>query len=496
MKWLLQGTLLVFLLLACSNTKTAGSASETTNGTVAGIVVDSAGHGVMGVTASLIRVDVDPLQVRDSSLWMTGTTNAQGEYYFASVPLGIYRLVVRSADESQAATIQSLAVDSAAEVALPSLAVENVGSIRIRATDFAFALGDRFFIPGTDMSVTVSAADVVAGSVVLAAVPTGEYTQIIYNAQGSGYTIPLLQGSIQIKGAELVFIPNYQVSTATPVGFGEHAVGGAGGDTVDVTDSAGLVAALGVTTARVIRIRALIMGHGGVVKLSSNKTLLGVGDSVGFDSLGVIIRADSNIVIRNLLFRRAFDDAVGIEESAKNIWVDHNSFEKCGDGLVDIKRASEWITVSWNHFSRHKSVSVIGHSDDNGAQDSTHLHVTFHHNWFDHVEGAAPRVRFGTVHAFNNVYDSLTSYGVASTDHALVVVESNVFRNTKIPTEIRHTSPLDGDLVARNNLLIASGVPAEFGTAFDPATYYSANVDAVELVEPAVLYGAGAGKLR
>ncbi|ATO34183.1 Pectate lyase A [Dickeya dianthicola] len=47
---------------------------------------------------------------------------------------------------------------------------------------------------------------------------------------------------------------------------------------------------------------------------------------------------------------------------------------------------------------------LIGHSDTNSAQDKDKLHVTRFNNVFNRVTERAPRVRYGSVHSFNNVF--------------------------------------------------------------------------------------------
>lgn len=48
------------------------------------------------------------------------------------------------------------------------------------------------------------------------------------------------------------------------------------------------------------------------------------------------------------------------------------------DGLIDITHASEWVTISNTYLHDHWKASLIGHSDNNAAQDTGHLHVTQH----------------------------------------------------------------------------------------------------------------------
>ena len=51
---------------------------------------------------------------------------------------------------------------------------------------------------------------------------------------------------------------------------------------------------------------------------------------------------------------------------------------------------------------------MVGHDDNNGAEDSGHLNVTFHHVWWaDNVDQRMPRVRFGKVYVFNSLYTAV-----------------------------------------------------------------------------------------
>src|SRR3954447_2077327 len=94
------------------------------------------------------------------------------------------------------------------------------------------------------------------------------------------------------------------------------------------------------------------------------------------------------------------------------------------------------VTVSWNTFRDRCKGSLVGHSDDNGSEDTGHLRVTYHHNWFDNVNSRIPILRFGTgILRFGtgNFYDNY-AVGAETAVHsrmgARMPVEDNVCRST------------------------------------------------------------------
>jgi pectate lyase len=190
------------------------------------------------------------------------------------------------------------------------------------------------------------------------------------------------------------------------------------------------------------------------IRIGSNTTIVGLGRNATirgawFDIRGTagVANSRSNIIIRNLNFQDTHDcfpewspsdgalgawnalyDSISLRDT-NNVWIDHNTFEdrttadstlplhfgvlfQVHDGLVDITNASDLVTVSWNRFRNHDKMMLIG-SSDSAAADRGKLRVTLHHNLFDGIGQRAPRVRFGQVHVYNNLYDlrSTPNYG-------------------------------------------------------------------------------------
>ena len=178
------------------------------------------------------------------------------------------------------------------------------------------------------------------------------------------------------------------------------------------------------------------------VKDVSNLSFYGT-DSFVMDRIGIFCVRANNIIIRNINFRQPKAnngaDAVSMQE-CEGVWVDHCTFTSLNqtkdyeDGSTDITHGSKNVTVSWNHYILTQKSCLVGHS--NSQSSDTEITATFHHNWFDKSSSRHPRVRFGKVHVYNNLFDGNTTYGVGSAYGAKVLVEYNYFDGVQLPTDI------------------------------------------------------------
>ena len=285
---------------------------------------------------------------------------------------------------------------------------------------------------------------------------------------------------------------------SSPIGWASMnggTTGGAGGSTVTVTSASALDSALQSSSRTIIRVSGMI-SLSGMHKVASNKSILGVGSGSGITGGGLNLSGVSNVIIRNLVFRNADDDSINVQESTRNVWIDHNDLASGHDGLTDIKRGSDFITVSWNYFHNHDKTALLGHDDGNGSQDIGHLRVTYHHNRFDGTTQRHPRVRFGNpVHVYNNYYQGNSGYGVASTCNAGVLVERNYFENVSHPTVTQTGDSPSGNLRVINNYLVNSGAEQVRSGASVAAIPYAYTPDANSSVKSIVINGAGTGKI-
>jgi pectate lyase len=240
------------------------------------------------------------------------------------------------------------------------------------------------------------------------------------------------------------------------------------------------------------------------IRPGSNTTIVGMGKDATIRGAWIDIRGTanvansrSNIIIRNLTFQDTMDcfpqwaptdgalgswnslyDAISLRD-ANNVWVDHNTFEdrttrdetlplafgvlfQVHDGLLDITNASDLVTVSWNRFRNHDKMMLIG-SSDTAAADRGKLRTTLHHNLFDGIGQRAPRVRFGQVHLYNNLFnvrDTPTyqySFGVGV--ESQIFAEKNVFLTDRTLTSDTFIRRFNGTaLTVKDTLVLGARV--------------------------------------
>jgi len=148
------------------------------------------------------------------------------------------------------------------------------------------------------------------------------------------------------------------------------------------------------------------------------------------------------------------------------------------DGQLDITNASNFVTVTWNRFIDHDKVMLIG-SSDGASADRGKLKVTLHHNFFESLGQRVPRVRFGQVHVYDNLYrlkktDTYGySWGVGI--ESGIYAEKNFFFTDHEITPDRFISRLNGAAIVTLETQVNGAsanqevdVRAEYNAANDP----------------------------
>jgi pectate lyase len=138
------------------------------------------------------------------------------------------------------------------------------------------------------------------------------------------------------------------------------------------------------------------------------------------------------------------------------VWIDHNRFTdgpnqdssqpiyfgrpfQVHDGLTDITKGSDYVTFSYNDLVGHDKTMLIGSTNTPGV-DVGKLRVTLHHNRFADLGQRMPRVRFGQVDVYNNLYkatdNDLFVYALGVGVQSAIYAENNfVQRSSDVPLE-------------------------------------------------------------
>jgi len=316
------------------------------------------------------------------------------------------------------------------------------------------------------------------------------------DAGGYSVAVTNVAGSVTSVVATLAINSSVLIGFATVNG---GTTGGQGGPTVTVTDLSGFISAVTAPGARIVRVAGSIT-LGGNVQPASDKTILGAGtDATLIGNLN--INQATNVIVQNLHLTNpggvGDGDGITIEESS-HVWIDHCTFFDCSDGELDITHGSDFVTVSWCKFyytvqTGHNFVTLVGHSDNNAAEDAGKLHVTFHHNWWSTLcHERMPRVRFGRVHVFNNYANcSGNNYCVRASIESEVLVENNFYDGIDTPYE--KFDPPGLIRAVGNSTPNCTDVLSFSDTVFTPP--YAYTLDPADGVPGAVTNYAGAGIL-
>lgn len=294
--------------------------------------------------------------------------------------------------------------------------------------------------------------------------------------------------------------------------------------------------------------------YGEVLKLGSNKTLLGIGENAFLNRIGVNVQCRSNIIIRNIKFtmqdvpidkagenkivgfRNGAEillgdpDCIGIQADnenlpsqqrfCRNIWIDHCEFYNYPrntehkdryDGLLDMKNNVQFVTISWCYFHDHSKACLFG----KGNSDNFDRTTTMHHNYFENIKGSRlPLLRHGRHHYFNN-YQFGCEDGLNARINSNSYIENCYFEDTKRPIfgkKSENGKVTLVDLIFKNCKNLPAGYENIDGakyetlksdvsfdeTDFIPSTLYNYDsvLDNAEDVPGIVKEYAGVGKLK
>jgi pectate lyase len=244
-----------------------------------------------------------------------------------------------------------------------------------------------------------------------------------------------------------------------------------------------------------------------VLRVGSNKTIVGLGRGAHLRGLSLEFGARQNIIVRNLAVydvNRSLQeggDAIGMR-GTNDVWLDHITTKWIGDGLTDISAGTQRVTLSWMHYDGANPADCRGRHTH--ASTITGANVTIHHSFFEHADSHAPLVEDAQarVHVFNNFVQDNDGYGVGAACGAQVLLQGTTFRSVLSPTSRRECDDVAVasliSALAGSNLYLQDVGDHTGGdgqepndTVFEPAYEYS--VDPAAQNWQRVLERAGAG---
>jgi pectate lyase len=288
-------------------------------------------------------------------------------------------------------------------------------------------------------------------------------------------------------------------------GFNGPTTGGCNATPVTVNSLATLNTALTGFQNKVIRVQGTITG---TIQMTANTTLEGMSGARINGSIQ--IDNDINVIVRNLIVvgNNCSDasncedgaDAISINGGSHHVWVDHCDISNGSDGNLDVVDASDFVTISWTKFSysgtsrTHRYSNLVG-DDDNATADAGKLGVTYHHCWWaDRVQERMPRVRYGRVHLYNNLWTSSgNDQCVQLGTNGNIRMENNIFIGVANPINSTDYNPGSGSVTATGTLTMStSGSTANRGTAWTPASIagYTYMLEPTSGLETAIRNGA------
>ncbi|RYO96714.1 hypothetical protein DL765_011514 [Monosporascus sp. GIB2] len=221
------------------------------------------------------------------------------------------------------------------------------------------------------------------------------------------------------------------ITDACDIGFCKQnggTTGGRGGTTTTVADLASFTAAVGQAGPAVVVVDGKISGAARA-HVTSNKSIIGKPGS-SLTGVGLAVLGQKNVTIRNMKISKVladYGDGITVQKSS-NVWIDscdisadldHN--KDYYDGLIDVVHASEWVTISNTYMHDHWKGSLVGHPNNNGNEDTGHLHVTYAGVWFDNINSRAPMYRC--------FLSNLRETGINTRAYAQLLIESTAFEN-------------------------------------------------------------------
>lgn len=233
------------------------------------------------------------------------------------------------------------------------------------------------------------------------------------------------------------------------------------------------------------------------IKVTSNKTLVGLGAGSKLIGASLNVSGSKNVIIRNLSIENVnpglveAGDAITLNNSS-HVWIDHVRFNLISDGHVDIQ-GSRNVTLSWNRFDGANPAVCGGqHHYTNAVSNSQ---VTLHHNFWNKTSGRNPKLEGSSTraHLYNNYWLDVSYFAINASGGAQAKVEGNFFANTSRPHWNDGNGLLDASLASNRYTGVSATDPYRHTGArvFGDIALYPYTVSAVDQLPAQLSSGTG-----
>ena len=334
------------------------------------------------------------------------------------------------------------------------------GEISASDTPLGFAVAGTFTSTPTTATAGSYSNPVTTRTALISAISKGGLIyvkgMIDMTDTGSGTMIPTVSGGSYVYPATLDSFVSSNTSYASYSAWKSAYISNCETDTDDESYS-------------LCSISALYKAYKSMIQLNvkSDTTLIGIDSSSGIIGGTISISSVSNVAIRNLVLKDAYDpfphhesgdgwnsqyDGITVQGTCSGIWIDHCTFTDSlngsdstldyvtnasgteehwnpYDGQCDIKGTISSMTVSYCKFMNHDKTMLLC----SGTSDTGTKNVTLAYNYFYGCKQRLPMVGIANLHVFNNYFAagdgtySSNSYAIGLRYSAQVVSESNLF---------------------------------------------------------------------
>lgn len=352
-------------------------------------------------------------------------------------------------------------VESTCEVTVGAAAAVETGNV-IKASDkpIGFVVDGTFSTTPTKASAGSYSNPVTTRDELIAAIYKGGLIyikgMIDMTDTGSGTMIPTVSGDSYVYPAALDSFVSSKTSYKNYSEWKSAYISSCKTDTNDESYSLCSISALYKEYKSRIQLN-----------LKSNTTLIGLDSSSGIIGGTISISSVSNVAIRNLVLKDAYDpfphhesndgwnsqyDGITVQGTCSGIWIDHCTFKDSlngsastldyvtnasgkkehwnpYDGQCDIKGTISSMTVSYCKFMNHDKTMLLC----SGTSDTGTKNITLAYNYFYGCKQRLPMVGIANLHIFNNYFAagdgtySSNDYAIGLRYSAQVVSENNSF---------------------------------------------------------------------